>query len=510
VERGSGQYFSAALLILAGALTGCRASPQHEPISISYPADGACFPRDIVAPIFRWQDANTVDVWRIRVELANGEAVVASAEVPRWRPGPEQWERIKESSISGPVAVVMSGLTGEAVVSQGRVNVRTSTDPVGAPIFFRQVPLPFSVAQKSRPKIHWRLGFASSREEPRTVLEGLYTCANCHSFSADGRTLAMDLDYSGDKGSYAIAEIGREVELGSAELITWRDYRREDGHRTFGLLSQVSPDGRYVISTVKEKTIMHFLPDPYVTQLFFPLRGILAVYDRLEDRFFALPGADDPDLVQTNPAWSPDGKWVVFARAEAHDFGPSLPDDESIVPRHLAEPFIDGRETFSYDLYRVSFNGGRGGEAEPLAGASNNSMSNYFARFSPDGRWIVYCRASGFMFNRPDSDLYIVPSDGGRPRRLGCNTADRMDSWHSFSPNGRWLVFSSKANGPFTQLWLTHIDEQGRDTSPILLEHFTPPDRAANLPEFVNIGPDRLHEIRVSQALQGEPEQGAP
>ncbi|MCX5784680.1 MAG: tetratricopeptide repeat protein, partial [Elusimicrobia bacterium] len=81
--------------------------------------------------------------------------------------------------------------------------------------------------------------------------------------------------------------------------------------------------------------------------------------------------------------------------------------------------------------------------------------------------------------------LYIMPAGGGGARKMQCNRA-LMNSWHSWSPNGKWLVFSSKANGPYTQLFLTHIDEQGNDTPPVILERLTSPDRAANIPEFVN------------------------
>ena len=93
------------------------------------------------------------------------------------------------------------------------------------------------------------------------------------------------------------------------------------------------------------------------------------------------------------------------------------------------------------------------------------------------------------------SELYIIPAEGGEPRRLHANTT-RMNSWHSWSPNGRWLVFSSKANSPYTQLFLTHIDEQGRSTPAVLLENFTAPDRAANIPEFVNAEPTAIRKIR--------------
>jgi tetratricopeptide (TPR) repeat protein len=121
-------------------------------------------------------------------------------------------------------------------------------------------------------------------------------------------------------------------------------------------------------------------------------------------------------------------------------------------------------------------------------------MSNFFAKYSPDGKWIVFCKAKSYMLLQPDSELYIIPAEGGKARRLRANTS-RMNSWHSFSPNGKWLVFSSKAYSDYTQLCLTHIDQQGNSSPAVLLEHFTAPDKAANIPEFVDAGPDAIKKI---------------
>ena len=81
--------------------------------------------------------------------------------------------------------------------------------------------------------------------------------------------------------------------------------------------------------------------------------------------------------------------------------------------RKVAEYANDPNETaIQYDLYRVPFNEGRGGRAEPVAGASRNGKSNSFPRISPDGRWIVFVQARNGLLMRPDSQLYIVPAAG--------------------------------------------------------------------------------------------------
>jgi Flp pilus assembly protein TadD len=330
---------------------------------------------------------------------------------------------------------------------------------------------------------------------PPIVLQNLPVCGNCHSFADNGSVLGLDVDYGNDKGAYGIMPVAKRMVMDDAKSITWADYKRTDGELTFGLLSRVSPTGRYVISTVKDRSVFVAMPDLMISQLFFPIKGILVVYDREQQTYAALPGADDPQYVQTNAVWSPDGTEIVFARSKAYrterlDQQNSALIDEKDVPEFTVE-----KKPFRYDLYRIPFNDGKGGTPVPLEGASNDGMSNYFPKYSPDGKWIVFTKSKNYMLLQPDSELYIIPTAGGRARRLRYNTP-RMNSWHSWSSNSRWLVFSSKVNGPYTQLFLTHIDEQGNDSPPVLLERFTSPDRAANIPEFVKLPGDAIADIR--------------
>jgi tetratricopeptide (TPR) repeat protein len=480
-------------------LAGYQENGSYPEVSFRSPLDGTLFPPEIVPCTFAWQDATKADTWLVLVETRDGpqRLCFVSPQV-EWRPKAQEWKEIKERSREKRAKVTVLGFRRAAplnLLSRGRIAISTSKDVVGAPLFYREVNLPFKEAVKDPSLIRWRFGTIDSEPPPPVVLERLPVCGNCHSFSQAGRMLGMDVDYANNKGSYVVTAVARNMVLASSDIMTWDNYKPEDHQKTYGLLSQVSPDGQVVVSTVKDKSVFVATPDLAFSQLFFPIKGILALYRRNSGAFQSLPGADDPAYVQSNPSWSPDGKYLVFARAKAYELRNKEAENKLLLTEAECAEFLRDGKPFLFDLYRIPYNDGQGGKAEPLAGASRNGRSNYFAKYSPDGRWIVFCQARSYMLLQPDSELYIIPAEGGAARRLQGNTS-RMNSWHSWSPNSRWLVFSSKCLSPYTQLFLTHIDEQGQSTPPVLLARFTAPDRAANIPEFVNTAPGSIARIQ--------------
>lgn len=348
------------------ALLATLANAQTGRVTIDYPLEGSLFPPEITPPTFLFRDTAPARRWRIdiafgakapalrlatkgehlRVGDIDPRCISSTNELPKltpvqatmhtWRPDEATWEVIKRKSVAEPATVTITGIGAGGPVSSGRVRFQTSKDPVGAPIFFRAVPLMPSETEKGVIKplaqdavglIQWAIRDLA-KPASRVVLTDMPTCANCHSFSLDGKTMGMDMDGPlNDKGLYAIAEVKPHMSIRSENLVSWDpSHERQFGLNRVSFLSQVSPDGKYVLTAVSSAAsapsnncfVVNF-KDYHCLQVFYPSRGILAWYDRSTGQRTPLPGASDPRYVQTDGVWNPNGKSIVFARAAARD-----------------------------------------------------------------------------------------------------------------------------------------------------------------------------------------------
>ena len=467
---------------------------------ITYPFNEAVFPPEITAPVITWDDTNTASKnWLVMVEFSSQHIPVYTlADKHYWEPEKPTWEIIKSNSVHGSAKITVYGFDNTRacnVTAKNSIRISTSKDPVDASIFYRQVQLPFKVGKKNFKKIKWRIGDISSYEKPAVVMKNLPVCASCHLFSKNGTLISMEMNYNNDSGSHLITPVKEKIVLSETDFISWNNFPKPELlPKTRGLFAKMSPTGKYIVSTVHEISYAALTNDPAFCQLFFPTYGVLAWYSVEKKAFHLLPGADDYDFVQTDPSWSWDEKHIVFARANTKN---EYHKDISNIRTHIEDADIhelNQKFPIQFDLYKIPFNQGNGGTPEPLKGASHNGMSNYFPRFSPDGKWIVFTRSKSGIMLQPDSELYIIPAAGGQSRRMRCNR-NRFNSWHSFSPNGKWLLFSSKVNSAYTEIFLTHIDENGVDSPPVCLSQFSDSRYAANVPEFVDLPAEAIRKI---------------
>lgn len=98
-----------------------------------------------------------------------------------------------------------------------------------------------------------------------------------------------------------------------------------------------------------------------------------------------------------------------------------------------------------------------------------------------------------FSIWHKEADLWLLDLTSGDLRKLSEVNSDDTESFHNWSSNSRWFVFSSRrGDGLYTRLYLASMDENGKISKPFLLPQEDPEtyyDRSVysyNVPDFVN------------------------
>lgn len=223
----------------------------------------------------------------------------------------------------------------------------------------------------------------------------------------------------------------------------------------------------------------------------FPDFGIqkIEVYDRSSDLILydikkneVSNIAADPALMETFPAWSPDGGKLYYSVARY---------PEGVVPETVEENF----DSIRYDIVCRSFDAKtrRFSEPDTVVYASEKGESALLPRISPDGCYLLYCKAPFGTFHiwHKESDLWMKDLKTGEERPLASANSDDTDSYHTWSSNGRWIVFSSRRDdGSYTRPYITYISPDGQDSKAFVVPQETPDYyrelmKSYNVPEFL-------------------------
>ena len=148
-----------------------------------------------------------------------------------------------------------------------------------------------------------------------------------------------------------------------------------------------------------------------------------------------------------------------------------------------------------FDLVRRTFDPATGACSDPETVAEARALGSSFAfpRPSPDGRWVVFTAApyGGFPIWHRASDLAIADLKMRWVRPIGELNSGEAESYHTFSSDGTWLVFSSRrGDGAYTRPYFAHFDaKRGRFSKPFLLPVRDPGEHdrrmlSYNVPEF--------------------------
>jgi len=319
--------------------------------------------------------------------------------------------------------------------------------------------------------------------EESLVLHGRsfeHGCVNCHAFrNRDPQQMLIGIR-SFRYGNASLLVSGKEVSaIGTAF-----------GHTAW------HPSGR-VVAFSKYDVRQFFHAARAEVRDVVEFDSLLGYYSFATQSAKTTPAIADKEQLETHPTWSPDGRYLYFVSA------PKLWSDKSkFPPERYAE--------VKYDLKRISYDvqTDQWGQLETVLSAERTGKSILAPRISPDGRFLLVCMCDYGCFApfRPNSDLYLLDLRTGEYEKLACNS-EFSESWHDWSSNGRWIVFSSRrATGQFTRLYFSYIDQMGKAHKPFILPQRDPSFYDSfillyNVPEFIK-GPIQVDERALVDAVR--------
>jgi len=307
-------------------------------------------------------------------------------------------------------------------------------------------------------------------------------CVNCHSFN-NGKSDDFLFHMRGTMGGTYFYSEGkfRKINLKTKEMKNGAVYPRWH------------PSGKFVaFSSNKIIQRFHAADDKKVEVS--DLESSLVLYDVEKNEIMNIELAGKDKFMDTYPEWSPDGKYLYFCRApqigEKYDF-----------------------KDIKYSLYRVPFEIEKRtfGDVELVFNAAQLNKSIAFPRISPNGKFLILTLFDYGCFPiwHKEADLYSINLETFKAERMDLNS-DFSDSYHSWSSNGKWLIFSSKrGDGLTSRPYISYIEDNGASDKPFILPQEDPGFyqgflKSFNIPEFstfkIKMNPGEIRRLAKTTA----------
>jgi hypothetical protein len=305
-------------------------------------------------------------------------------------------------------------------------------------------------------------------------------CVNCHT------------PLNNDPGRFVLQV--RSNSYGSETLIA-------DGNDITTLSSRLGyaawhPDGKLIaFSVYKVKQYFHAVGRQFIDVCDQNAR--LVIYDVDERKIIPVPHFDHTGVLETWPAWSPDGRFLYYCSA------PIPPGYSTSEPPKDMDKVRFALLRLAYDPLTTTW-----GNVDTVLSPAETGLSIAQPKLSPDNRFCLFTMQNygAYPHTQVSSDLYIMDVGSRQYRKLPVNS-EYNECWHSWSKNGRWILFSSKRNGGiFTRLYLSYIDSAGNVRKPFLLPQRDPAFydsflKCYNVAEFAT-APVRFSERQLLRAIR--------
>lgn len=210
--------------------------------------------------------------------------------------------------------------------------------------------------------------------------------------------------------------------------------------------------------------------------------------------------------METFPAWAPDGKKLYFCQAET----PGMVGFTDSVKMNYV---IDNYQNIKYNVMSVIFDESSMTFGLPQIEVDCVAMgkSASVPRVSPDGRFLLFTLGDYGQFHiwHKSSDQWVKNLQTGEVYPLSAANSDDVDSYHSWSSNGRWFVFSSRRDdGSYTRPYISYFDKNGQAHKAFMIPQEDPTQnlmlfKSYNVPELTRLPikytPEQFKDVIYNQ-----------
>ena len=256
------------------------------------------------------------------------------------------------------------------------------------------------------------------------------------------------------------------------------------------------PSGKYVAFSTNETKQDFHLSGPNRVEV-FDNESDVVFFDVEKQEIFSNPKLFTKGNYETFPTFSPDGKRLYFCSAPAK----KMPEEFDQIKYNLL--------SIAFDPETRTF----GNVIDTLYHADREGCSVKFPRVSPDGKYLLYTLSNygNFSIWHKDADLRMLNLATQKVDSLQKVNSDDAESYHSWSSNSRWFVFSSRRmDGLYTRPYICYFDKNGVAGKPFLLPqkdtyYYDESLLSFNIPEFIKgkIKVDTNELVHVSKTDPG-------
>jgi len=375
----------------------------------------------------------------------------------------DRWHQLVAQNVGKSLNVTVSAKFADGWHTYQPFHLYVSTDSIDYGLCYRLIEPGYEVWSKMG--IYQR-NLSTFEQTPlieNTQFEG---CVNCHGFNR-GDPLRMSLHIRGAHGATLLLDEGRLTAYNT----------KTDKTLGFCVYPYWHPSGRYIAySTNTTRQIFHSRHANRIEV--FDEASDVQVYDVARNQLIITPSLTTDSLYETFPVFSADGRTLYFTAAHA------IPEGSMLL------------DSVRYSLYGIDFDADRGAYGSAIRTVIDNgdSCSICFPRPSYDGRFLVYTVADYGQFSiwHHEADLWMLDLQSGERRPMDEINSKDTESFHNWSSNSRWMVFSSRRDdGLFTRPYFSHIDAEGNATKPFMLPQQNPRRfyrelfMSYNVPDFI-------------------------